>query len=325
MEVEGPSVLEEALWVLASNYQEQADVFKNSTKEVFPEMNCILWKCSRGRTNTQIHNADIRRVVQEFLQLAFDALDTLIYFAPSAEDMYPSACQFNLGLILSVNRFTARVESGFPMLSHCLRSALTEVNYQGSFMLVWKDILPGLLQNCSGNKRLLGFKLFRYMVLAAWKADFSGRYAKALRESFDVSLLRPPRFHLRDFRPTLVESPLEAGDFEKLARQLESEGSEGADACAVHVIPCGPVIDLNLHAHVAEEEQGHVCAVCQFKLEDKLSLALNACQHQFHLECLEQWANSRVNRVSCPCCRAEVCAPRQVRLEVKCRCVDKRK
>src|SRR3954467_10504403 len=102
MEAEGPSVLEEALWVLASNYQEQADIFKNSTKEVFPEMNRVLWKCSRGGTNIQLHNADIRRVVQEFLQLAFDALDTLIYFAPAAEDMYPSACQFDLGLILSI-------------------------------------------------------------------------------------------------------------------------------------------------------------------------------------------------------------------------------
>lgn len=123
-------------------------------------------------------------------------------------------------------------------------------------MLVWKDILPRLLHNCSGNKRLLGFKLFRYMVLAAEKADFSGRYAKALRESFDVrSLLRLPPFRLRDFRSTLVGSSLEAVDFEQLARQLESEGSEGADACAARS-------SILTSTHMWQERGNAIYALC---------------------------------------------------------------
>jgi hypothetical protein len=92
----------------------------------------------------------------------------------------------------------------------------------------------------------------------------------------------------------------------------------------VELEPYGPRIYPDTYGIiVTAAPAGMICTYCQYELEDdeesNLStiIKLTTCGHKFHGECIDEWINGEFkgkDMVGCPCCRADICAPRPLRL-----------
>jgi len=51
------------------------------------------------------------------------------------------------------------------------------------------------------------------------------------------------------------------------------------------------------------------CSICLENLSQNVCGKIKICNHEFHLDCINQWTNSQINNrisMSCPLCRAEI-------------------
>ncbi|GLJ54882.1 hypothetical protein SUGI_1178520 [Cryptomeria japonica] len=78
---------------------------------------------------------------------------------------------------------------------------------------------------------------------------------------------------------------------------------EGASASSVTVEP-EPALEMGVFSYRChgEEQQEEECVICLSEYQEGVSLvALQRCQHNFHVECIRRWLNCMPR---CPICNA---------------------
>ncbi|MFS7911833.1 putative transcription factor C2H2 family [Helianthus anomalus] len=60
--------------------------------------------------------------------------------------------------------------------------------------------------------------------------------------------------------------------------------------------------NLKLSNYCGTKEEGEVCVICQVEFENKETLGVLRCKHQYHPECIKGWL---IRQNVCPLCKAQ--------------------
>ncbi|KAF2119320.1 hypothetical protein BDV96DRAFT_642352 [Lophiotrema nucula] len=263
-------------------------------------------------------------VFKLILTIAFDALDTFLFFSKlelGETPLTPTDHQRSFGKERAFEKYSTLISDHWsPTPVRYRRRASAYLAHGSFFDFIWYYELPSALRD--GNYNMIGYRLYRIMVDVATHADINGReiIAENLPEEYD----RP--IELRWFRPETFGSRLKLDDYWDIYGSPNGSVSNDDEEEElwqeygiledVVMIPYGLSIPLSRYARPGPKVEEDVrCPICQYELTLEPYVSLLKCGHTFHGECISLWVNEQTQRVTCPNCRAVICEPRKSRPE----------
>lgn len=306
--------LEASMAPRSSNEDTTLAVHREQTAgEIFPALGCVLR--SLPKDGMQLDDC-VQETISWFAEIAYTALDIYHYYRPTRLDPEPCPCQLEHAAEQLIDRGMSYEDTTVLYPSY-FTSVLKSVNRKSLTRFLFEHVIPKLYLGSGGTEiEILDGRLWTWLTAAS-----VNRVCRLL--DLEGGPRADPGALSSWYTDVLEKVKLRGGNTQvrQVLPLLDAARARAAGMVDVPVTPAGPLIDVHCHATqvsdvtkeaMAEEK----CLICQYTFGDddgEACVKLGVCDHAFHTDCLGEWINSRTTDVTCPTCRASICASRPTR------------
>ncbi|KAH7412211.1 hypothetical protein DE146DRAFT_732527 [Phaeosphaeria sp. MPI-PUGE-AT-0046c] len=282
----------------------------------FPQMNDALEYMSRI-----LGEAAYLSALQAFVQLGANVVDMFLYVYRTLAQTNVSESIIIEGLDCVTWAWQNMLDNPFGAIRPDARGFLVDlVDFGGLAAAMLRHIQSKVRFNSVGEDKLHGVM---WTSILRYAASVPGMYDRTLESVIQNNLcLKADKKEkilaaLADQLPE-IERPIDTTDqvTAELSARVALMLNDNDEMRDVPIEAMGPAIDPRTLGHFVTESptSDERCPVCRGEFADtEPFLALNACGHLFHVDCLDPWVNRvdvGLTRINCPYCRAQLCDAR---------------
>lgn len=289
----------------------------------FPQMKDALERICKATDEPAYLDA-----LEAFVQLGANVVDTFLFVDRYTESHGPIDGIFLEGLGCVTWAWDNLLDNPCGNMSHDLRVFLTEEVHREP--LVTQMLCHLLVKVRMNNIEKTKHKLHSVMwtSILRYAADLPGKP----RDKLDAVIQNAPNLEGDQKKHILaalagelpeVDRPIRTTDevtAELLAHAARIYNDNDNEPQDVPIKALGPEIDPRTLGHPSTEAPSadEQCAICrgEFTGTEEPFLALDACNHLFHVDCFDPWVNRvelGLSTIQCPYCRAPLCDARNYR------------